>query len=49
MYSRFKYTNRDNFYKVLSKEYPEKVDISKDEVTPKVFCSNFWGHFKITF
>lgn len=30
MYSRFKYTNRDNFYKVLSKEDPEKVDISKE-------------------
>lgn len=30
MYSRFKYTNRDNFYKVLSKEYPEKIDISKE-------------------
>lgn len=30
MYSRFKYTNRDNFYKVLSKKDPEKVDISKE-------------------
>lgn len=30
MFSEFKYTDRDNFYKVLSKEYPEKVDISKE-------------------
>ena len=30
MYSRFEYTNRDNFYKVLSKEDPEDVDISKE-------------------
>mgnify|MGYP003295304235 FL=1 len=30
MYSRFQYTNRDNFYKVLSKENPEEVDISKE-------------------
>ena len=30
MYSRFEYTNRDNFYKVLSKKDPEEVDISKE-------------------